>query len=613
MVLAPDISIPTLPSLEELDKSGAQILRERTEQFSKSRVEDHEISDTDMVSTSLNAVMYKGGYVRRNRGWELSPKKLGQSRAKLVAGVQPGPSFVRRAEQNGTGEFAPDDAQTENSVPVIARIVEQAARASDRAGDVIPPVSVPVKEPARNQPTPPIADTSAGLEDLKTQMRDVAIGLGINVKSATAMSNFLAGSFDVQNPETLWAGLSEVTEIHPSMRKRFWRTWASLSGLGIPVELQQKVEQQTNTAMGRKEDVPGLKKRYVAVDGQVVDADSDDDSGMSFSQALQLARLQNEKYAAEIGGGVSEKEATLSTALTIISESNKSNTLALVEMLKDRNGNGGGNNELMLQLITAKNEAAEARMLGVIQASNQVVGEGLKAISEAMRTMAAGTATRKSWLEELMTEVPEAREKFFKGLFGGGNDNAVRISMPGAVGPDGQAIGVPLDAYMRLEELTSRKETIKAIREGLPDMVKIGERIVGALQTNAEAQKIAAEKGITLGSGEKAPTGRITNISVVEQQPAEQATESEPESTPEQEFDPNTMGTAECIGCHATLAYPKTVKTFGCPSCDAVMENPDVQPASTSTLPKSTVPQYDPRNNPPRPRIRPIIGGARSG
>lgn len=569
------------PTELEINKNRSDIARQRTENGTKPRVEDYELADLGYSPSFLNTFMYREGYMRRNRGWELDPKKL---RDKARVGLTPGPSFVK------------DEAEREafNKARQAAAVTDVAAATPD--SEESPVMATVVKKPATSKSPqsspPPVTDTSENLEDLKTQMRDTAVGLGINPKSAAAMSNFLVGSFDVQNPEALWAGLSEVTEIHPSMRKRFWRTWASLIGVGVPGELIQKVDQQTNSAMGRKEDIPGLKKRYVAVDGEVLDADPEDDSGMSFSQALQLARLQNEKSAAELGAGVSEKEATLSTALSVISEANKSNTATLVELLRSKDGSSSGNSELVLKLIEAKNEAAEARLLGVIQESNRTVGEALKGIAEAMRAMATGQATRKSWFEEAMVEVPELRDKFFKNIFGNGNDGMVRIQMPGATGVDGQPAGVPLEAYMRLEEINSRKETVKALREGMPDLVKLGERIVGALQTNAEAQKIAAERGIALGSGKEtekaAPT--VTETVVKETSPAPQ----------QQEFDPETMDLAKCSGCGSELAYPKGVKSFGCPQCNTTM-----------TVPEQTEQvEYDPRNNPParqRARIRPII------
>lgn len=568
MVLTAQTVLPP----EETEKTKIQLTKERTERWTKPRIEDFELADIDFSPSGLNVAMYKNGYIRRNRGWELGPKA--QSRAGVIK--------------------AASEPESELEPPVMATVTTP--------GTIMPPSSIappaPPKQP--NTAVPSVADTSVGLEDLKVQMRDIAIGLGISQKQAASMANFLASSFDVQNPEALWAGLTEVSEIHPSMRKRFWRTWNSYTGAGIPSELSEKVEQQTNSAMGRKEpEAPGLKKRYIAVDGEVLDCDADDDSGMSFSQALQLARLQNDKHAVDMGGAVSEKESTLSTALTILSQNNQAHTAALVEVFKG-NGNGAGNNELMLQLISAKSEAAEARTASLITQSNQTVAAALGQLAEAMKLIAGGQQTRKSWLEEMFTEVPEAREKFFKGVFGGGDSGgSVRIQMPGSTGPDGQPMGVPLDAYMRLEEISSRKEMVKTFREGLPDVMKIGTRLVEALNTNAQAQKIAAEKGISLE--QPALEQPVQPVG----QPATEPPTNQPVQ-PVQQFDPATMNQIECPGCKATLAYPKTAQSFGCPECDSVIENPNV-PSTNGADTSTPTPTYDPRANPTRRRSPPII------
>lgn len=589
MVLVAPTPIPTDPEI-----SATQLIRSRCEDYTKPRVEDFELSDIQVGPSGLNAAMYKGGYVRRNGGWELSPKKLGQSRARIQSGVQPGPSFASPPEAAAKPDAKSESTETDEP-PVMASIVRPEKSANERT--------------AERGSIPSTSDSSSNLEDIKTNLRDVAVGLGIAQKQASAMANFLAASFDIDDPSSLWKGLSEVSEIHPSMRKRFWRTWNSYRGVGITPELVETVEKQTNTAMGRKEPEPEARsKRYIAIDGEVVDCDPEDDSGMSFTQALQTAKLQNERHAVETGAGATEQQSVLSTALTVMSQNNQAVLSTLVEAMKSNNG--GGNTELIVKLMETKSEVAEARTAELIRTSQGAVAEALKGLAEAIRTIAGGQTPRKSWLEELFTELPEAREKFFKNVLGGGDTNGIRIAMPGATGPDGQTIGVPLDAYMRIEELNSRKDMVKTLREGLPGFMNLGTRLVGALQTNAEAQRIAAERGISL-KGEPAQELPESRQPAPVGQPA-QPTEQPAEQPVEQQFDPETMAQIECTGCKEMLAYPKTAKTFGCPACGVVMDNPSVEQTGEQQAGQNG--QYDPRNNPPqpvrRPRIRPIVRNA---
>lgn len=126
--------------------------------------------------------------------------------------------------------------------------------------------------------------------------------IGVPRERARPAAAYLAATYDIYDPAQLWKGLGNCTEIPPAMRKRWWETWLSQTGINAPEELHREVQRTATEHFGprlaAKPEPP--RRRYVVVDGDPIPTDADDPDGMPMSEAWRLALLQRQ------GKGITE-------------------------------------------------------------------------------------------------------------------------------------------------------------------------------------------------------------------------------------------------------------------------------------------------------------------
>ncbi len=377
----------------------------------------------------------------------------------------------------------------------------------------------------RDPQEPPAQVDVAALEDPADQMEAIARQLAIPPKMARAIATFVTKSFDFDNPEQVWNALKEVAELGPSQRKRLWRTWTSWRGAELPEELLQRVERENVQEAKGLASGDGEKpsRRFVAVNGEVLPADPDDPGGMAFSQALQAALLQVQ--------GRTQGDGGLPAALVTEMGANARHTLDL--MSREKGDGGGAAAQLSKELMDSRIENVRTEFAGTLELMRQSQETQARELSGAINGLAQSIKNAdppKTWVDQMFEQVPGLKNRFEQ-LFqppAPATDSGVRINLPEVKDGDGNAIGVDLDSYERIENLRMKKDALSFARQSMPGFFRTAQRMTRSWDRMVE-------------QGELGAAGKAED----------------------------TLET-DCVECGLKLTYNKGAEAFTCPRCKTI-------------------------------------------
>jgi len=136
-------------------------------------------------------------------------------------------------------------------------------------------------------------DALPALESSEADLRDMAIRLGIAADRSAATAYHLSATRDLGSPRAFAAGLANCP-LNPGERSRLYSTWFSAAGIEAPAYGDVGATGDDPTSS------PKRKQSFMAVGGEVVRLeDRNDDAGLSWGQAFQLAQLNIEKLKLE--------------------------------------------------------------------------------------------------------------------------------------------------------------------------------------------------------------------------------------------------------------------------------------------------------------------------
>lgn len=393
-----------------------------------------------------------------------------------------------------------------------------------------------------------VPDDPTTLTDPRDQVEAVARQLGIGPASASAMANYIARSYDLDNPEAVWRALQECTEVSPSQRKRFWRTWLSYRGTAVPETLARQVEEVVRRAEGKpvdsalEERLEKPRRLYVALNGEVHPTD-DDEVGLSWAQAMQAANLQAERLT-EKAARQSQQGGDSSVVSELIKQQGE-NTRAVLEAIRSTQPKetGGGVKEILevakemsssqLATMRAETEGKFALIQEQMKNNNDKLAASLDKLADAVR---GGEKKEKGFFDEAFEKLPglkDAMTSFFDPQSRGKASDNITVKL---VGADGQPQELTLDAYERLEGIRTRKEAVTMVREGLPQLLDVGSKLAQAFR----------RAGGDESGGQEQP----------ELQAGEQAAK------------------VQCVACHVPFTFRPGANVVQCPACGE-LQTPD--------------------------------------
>ena len=391
-----------------------------------------------------------------------------------------------------------------------------------------------------------VPEDLAALASPRDQFEGMARQLGMQPPPAAAVANYLNAAYDLEDPRSIWQGLSECTEIGVAMRRKLWRSWCSWAGLQAPPDLTSEIDAQTQAALGGTA-APASRprgKRFTVVNGEIMPTEDDDEGGLSWTQAVQQVQLQMQRDAqSESGGGMlglvasmmQENGASQRKAMELQDGREARQIQLLTAPREDRSG------PLVTQLMQVQQEVVKAQIELVkaqtdgqvsllreqMATQNTVLAQKLDEMTRAI--VGARTATpAKGFFDQLFEQIPEARTRFLDSLMGGSEKNAIVLQTA-----DGK---IPLDAWEKVEAVKLKREGFGVLRQAIPDFLMMGKDLAGAYREMAEATR--AQGG-----------------TVVQAVPGEV---------------PQNQAQAKCAGCGLLVLYGKGIMAFECPRCKTV-------------------------------------------
>lgn len=162
----------------------------------------------------------------------------------------------------------------------------------------------PAKQPSAKEPPPPEVEA---METPQQVFYAIGRNLGIKEKAAQSAAYYVANNYNMEDASQVWEGLKECTELAPSEKRRWWRTWATRENLHIPLETAEKVTQDAPTAST----AAGAAATAQRPKGWVVDEDTgdmaparegDEDRTLPYGEARRYAQDIRAKQQLELRG-----------------------------------------------------------------------------------------------------------------------------------------------------------------------------------------------------------------------------------------------------------------------------------------------------------------------
>lgn len=318
------------------------------------------------------------------------------------------------------------------------------------------------------------------LEDPADQFANVGITMGISEHFAKPAAAYVSASYDLWDPVQVWDGLKMCPEINITQRKRWWQTWTSRTQAVVTPELEGEVNRVSvvRASDGRAEETR-RQRRYMAVDGEIVLVSSDDESGMSLSEAERIARLQLQAR----GGAPPTGDPILATLLTQTGETDRKRME--IDQQRYASVRPDAEVETRIQALQRESEARITAMQREFDMRVQLVESNFKhqfelSQAESRHQMEAinhnleRLLTRPVQEEDPITKADKLvpgfgmfMQKAFEKMFNPPQTEAVTIDL-------GQEGKMSLEAYERIEGIKNQKEMLRLVRENIPQLFELG-------------------------------------------------------------------------------------------------------------------------------------------
>ena len=332
-------------------------------------------------------------------------------------------------------------------------------------------------------------------QDLSTpreQFESVARMMGIKQSIAQTAAFYLDNGFDLTDPASTWDGITKMLEIGTAQKKRLWQTWVSFLGSDLSPEIVKKVERGSAAlvALDRTEaSTNGHKpvRRFVAVNGEVLPTDSEDESAMSFAEAIQAANLQVH--------GRPEPGNDQSGLIAALHESGETTRELIKANAEARRPTGDDGNkatmDLMMKWMDSRMDAERERTNGLITLINEQNDRNNERMTEALGQVAAAVGNKKGPFAELDEIMPgfgtKVLEKFLNPPEPAKPSGSLTI---GGDGMEGDRIVVNnVDDYVKIKKVNQAGAALTMARESMPKLLQVGERIAMAIDRSTKADK----------------------------------------------------------------------------------------------------------------------------
>lgn len=416
--------------------------------------------------------------------------------------------------------------------------------------------------PAIKPPEPLPIDPPQSFDDDVTPMTDpamrfaaMAVQLGVKESIARTVAFYCFGSFDMDKPEQAWAALAECVDLSKVNRRRLWRTWLTSLGIQPDATLVRQVEEATTEALGQRSGVAQnaavvtAQRRFIAVNGEVHLAESGDEGGLSFTEALRVAQLQIEKSRVLAPPATPPAPQQDNTFMSSAFSTLGSITAEAVKRPPDTS-----RDELIrveMQQAKADNEHRQERLMDEIRHQREMDELHRREESERfMRLMEKQTEliqamgqSRSPWedidrtvpglsqrIMDMVLNPPKPQQPSFP--FDMGNGQAIPMTMEG--------LGQWMTIQEKVEDIRNKREALGIVRENAP-------KIAEAAQAWAAALNRAA--------AEEQESGDVQDDAARDEVVQGQET---------------ALSTAQCVNCEGKVSYyPREGLTgFYCPFCN---------------------------------------------
>ena len=378
------------------------------------------------------------------------------------------------------------------------------------------------------------------MSEPRDQFYTIAMNLGIPERSAKACAVNCFGAHEMFNPEEAWKGILQSAELTPSQKKRLWQNWCSWAGLKVPEALAEKVEKQYTPAASAdavKLGTPISGRRFIAVKGEVMQVDSDEPSGMSFTEALMVAdqQLQKAKDTSPPAPGASAESPTLAAMVTVLGN-------LTTAALTPRPDPGAGNSTteiVKLMVDSARSDSANSLALIKQELDHRLENEARdrkaaeersNAILLKLTDLIERQGQPKNPFDSLDQVLPGIGAKLLDKLLNPpSSEGGFMVSLSGTDGEPGK---ISLDDYERYSKIQDKREIVQLVRQHLPQLVQVGRDLA-----------LATERAVNRGR---------------EEQPSDRQLVSRKD-----------MGyDGFCVACLRVLKLPENVTEFTCPYPD---------------------------------------------
>ena len=460
-----------------------------------------------------------------------------------------------------------------------------------RDGDLLRPGIKPVNPPATPGPgTPqsnghaPVGDTpgqvpvdtsteepaAQPLSDVRTEMVGAAVGIGIHPTWSNTMATFLVRSYDVYDPEEVWEGLMQVTEVPISQRRRFFRTWMSYVGASVPGPLEDRIKAIAPVYDDQKTAATPAKakgRKFYAVDGEVLTCpvDAEEEMGVSWPVALQMAKQQVEKTRSLLPGPTPDGGGVVVELVRQMGE----NSRQQVEMMAGP-GPDPEKAALAAQLQETRIENLRNELTGKMDLANletrhnmdrmqDQLTSNLSELTKAVTGLAQASARPPASALDSLTELVKLKDSLAS-LFPPPLAPQPAFNFP--MGPNGEMVPMSLDNMFRMQEFQDKRENGKFMREQVPNLLQIGGDILEAFRRGP---------GWVPGAAAAAADQPPAELPVAAERPAIPL--GPPVLVPA--VPPEGQIGSACVQCGMTLFYPPEAYGIVCPRCETGMLNED--------------------------------------
>lgn len=450
------------------------------------------------------------------RDWiETNYPELGSQKAALVLGY--GSARGRYLWKEEGGMLVPDAKP------------EKPARG--RRGDTAP----------REEREPLLSDDDS-LNEPREQFFRMGVRVGVPREQAQVFANYIDQAYDLGDPASVLAGFRKCPELRPPQRARWWESWCSANQLPVTDELKRaarmsNIEAEGLVSQGARSDQPiaARPRLYVAVEGEVIRTAYDDEDGMPFAEARQLAALQRQHIREDREPPPPPQDNTLLAAM-ISSQGELFKAIATRPPDTSAQEIARAQQDAML----ARMEAQSQQFIQLMQSQQETTklmfemlqerhDHQMERLTEAIESV----SQRRSPFQEMDEMLPGVGTKFLERLL-----NPPAPSSGPVIKLEGGEMS--LDTYLQLENMNMKKQTLGMAREMLPDFIAAAQRLTEG------TDRLAAERG-----------------------------DSIPGAAPGEEYEEDTPAPfrkSNCVVCGIGVTFHPGSEAFRCPLCQTFQQ-----------------------------------------